>query len=137
MTIYLLDTNTVSHIVRGRSPAARLRLASLDAHETATISSITEAEIRYGLAKRPHAQALARAVEGFLAKVHVLPWDRDEALAYGQLRARLEVAGKPLGNLDMLIAAQAIARDATLVTNDKAFSQVTELRFIEDWAVDL
>ena len=137
MTNYLLDTNTVSHLVRGRSPAARARLASLGAHEMASISAITEAEIRYGLAKRPDAHALSRAVEGFLAKVRVLAWDRDEALAYGHLRARLEAAGTPLGNLDMLIAAQAIAQGATLVTSDRAFSQVEELRSIEDWAVDL
>lgn len=137
MTNYLLDTNTVSHIVRGRSPAARARLAGLGAHEMASISAITEAEIRYGLAKRPDAHALARAVDGFLAKVRVLSWDRDEALAYGHLRARLEVVGKTLGNLDMLIAAQAIAHGATLVTSDRAFSQVEELRLIEDWAVDL
>jgi tRNA(fMet)-specific endonuclease VapC len=76
-------------------------------------------------------------VEGFLAKIAVLPWDRDEALAYGHLRARMEAAGKALGNLDMLIAAQAIARDTTLVTSDKAFSLVKELSVIENWAVDL
>jgi tRNA(fMet)-specific endonuclease VapC len=137
VTHYLLDTNTVSHIVRGRSPAARGRLAGLGSHEIASISSITEAEIRYGLAKRPHAHALALAIEGFLAKVPMLPWDRDEAVAYGRLRVQIEAAGKSLGNLDMLIAAQAIARGATLVTSDRAFSQVTELRLIEDWAVDL
>ena len=137
MTHYLLDTNTVSHIVRGRSPAARTRLATLGPHEVASISSITEAEIRHGLTKRPHADALARAVESFLAKAGVLAWDRDEGVAYGTLRARMESAGQALGNLDMLIAAQAIARDATLVTSDKAFSQVKELQLIEDWAVDL
>jgi tRNA(fMet)-specific endonuclease VapC len=137
VTHYLLDTNTVSHIVRGRSPAARARLAGLGAHEIASISSITEAEIRYGLAKRPHVHALARAIEGFLGKVHMLPWDRDEAAAYGALRAKMEAAGKALGNLDMLIAAQVIARGATLVTSDKAFAQVTELRLIENWARDL
>jgi tRNA(fMet)-specific endonuclease VapC len=58
-------------------------------------------------------------------------------VAYGALRAGMESAGKALGNLDMLIAAQAIARDAALVTSDKAFSQVKELRLIEDWAIDL
>ncbi|HEX4580541.1 MAG TPA: type II toxin-antitoxin system VapC family toxin [Acidobacteriaceae bacterium] len=137
MTNYLLDTNTVSHIVRGRSVAARVRLSGLGPRESASISTITEAEIRYGLAKRPHAHALASAVEGFLAKIAVLPWDRDEALAYGHLRARMEAAGKALGNLDMLIAAQAIARDTTLVTSDKAFSLVKELSVIENWAVDL
>jgi tRNA(fMet)-specific endonuclease VapC len=137
VTHYLLDTNTVSHIVRGRSPAARARLAGLGPHEVASISSITEAEIRYGLAKRPHAHALAVAIDGFLAKVPMLPWDRDEAVAYGRLRARIEAAGKALGNLDMLIAAQAIARGATLVTSDTALFQVTELRLIEDWVVDL
>lgn len=137
MIHYLLDTNTVSHIVRGRSPAARARLASLGANERANISSITEAEIRYGLAKLPHAVALTYAVEAFLLKVQVLAWDRDEAAAYGPLRAKLEAAGTPLGNLDMLIAAQAIACGATLVTSDKAFKRVLGLRLVENWAGDV
>ncbi len=120
----MIDTNTVSYIVKGRSPAARARLAGLGSGEIACISAITEAELRYGLAKIPNATAFRSAVEGFLTKIQVLLWGRQEAMAYGFLRAKLEAAGRSLGNLDMLIAAHAVSVGAILVTNDKAISDV-------------
>ncbi len=80
----------VSYIAKGRSSAARTRLLGLKDDEVACISAITEAEIRYGLAKRPEATALKALMDGFLASIHVLPWGRDEAEAYGVLRAKLE-----------------------------------------------
>ncbi len=138
MTVrYLLDTNTVSSIVRGRSAAARFRLARSRAGEIACISAITEAEIRYGLARNPGAHGLRAAIEGFLARMQVLAWGRDEARVYGELRAKLEGAGKTLSNLDLLIAAHAVAADAVLVTNDRAFAMVGDLRGMENWATDL
>jgi tRNA(fMet)-specific endonuclease VapC len=76
-------------------------------------------------------------MEWFLAAVKVLPWGRDEARAYGVLRANLESSGKTLENMDMLIAAHAIAIGAVLVTNDKAFAQVEDLHATENWATDL
>jgi len=84
---YLLDTNTLSYIAKGKSQAARARLASLRAGETVCISSITEAEVRYGLAKRPQARRLHAAVEALLFKLQILPWGSEEATAYGRLRA--------------------------------------------------
>jgi tRNA(fMet)-specific endonuclease VapC len=132
-----MDTNMVRYIVRGKSQAARMKLAGLKDDEIGCISAITEAEIRYGLAKMPSAHSLRAAIDGFLAKIQILPWGSDEALAYGELRAELEASGKTLGNLDMLIAAQAIAVGAILVSHDKAFLQVTDLRGMVDWAADL
>jgi tRNA(fMet)-specific endonuclease VapC len=70
-------------------------------------------------------------------RLRILPWTREEALIYGDLRAKLERAGKILGNLDMLIAAHAISTNATLVTRDKAFAQVEDLRPPVNWAIDL
>jgi tRNA(fMet)-specific endonuclease VapC len=134
---YMLDTNTVSYIIKGKSPASRRKLAELRHGEIACISAITEAEIQYGLAKSPNATLLRSAVEGFLAKIQILPWGREEAQAYGGLRADQEVAGKPLGNLDMLIAAHAVSIGAILVTNDKAFLQVPSLPPTVNWATDL
>ena len=135
--LYLLDTNTVSYIVRGKSARARARLSGLGAGEIACVSVISEAEIRYGLARNPSAQALQLAMEGFLARMRILSWGRTEARAYGELRAKLEALGKTLGNLDLLIAAQALSVDAVLVTNDRAFSQVSDLRGLENWATDV
>src|ERR1700760_4517589 len=118
----MLDTNTVSYIVKGNSPASRARLAGIRQDEIACISAITEAELQYGVAKSARAKALRPALDGFLAKIQILAWGRDEAVAYGRLRVKQEGAGKPLGNLDMLIAAHAVSVGAILITNDKAFS---------------
>jgi tRNA(fMet)-specific endonuclease VapC len=102
-----------------------------------TISAITEAEILYGLAKRPEATRLRAAVEALLASVEILAWDSEAAMAYGTLRARLSAAGKSLSAMDMLIAAHAVATDAILVTRDAAFLQVEALRPVVNWATDL
>lgn len=135
--LYMLDTNMVSYIARGRSTAARTRLAALQDDEVACISAITEGEIRYGLAKRPEATAIRSAMDGALARLRILPWGRDEAQSYGLLRAKLEASGATLGHMDMLIAAHAISMGAVLVTNDKAFGQVEDLHASVNWATDL
>ena len=135
--VYLLDTNMVSYIAKGKSQAARTRLAQLSGENVAYVSAITEAEIHYGLAKAAGAERWRAAILDFLTKLHVLPWGRQEALAYGALRAKLEAAGQTLGSMDMMIAAQAIAADAVLVTNDQAFGRVADLRAVENWASDL
>lgn len=135
--LHMLDTNMVSYIVKGRSKAARARLLALKDDEVAAVSAITEAEIRYGLAKRPEATALKALMDGFLASIKILPWGRDEADAYGRVRAKLEKQGISLANMDMMIAAHAIATGAVLVTNDKVFAQVDELSATVNWATDL
>ena len=135
--LLMLDTNMVSYIARGRSSSARTRLKELKDDEVACISAITEGEIRYGLAKRPEATALKSAMEGVLSRLRILPWGRDEAEAYGVVRAKLEAAGTPLGNMDTLIAAHAVSIGAILVTNDKAFGYVEDLHASVNWATDL
>lgn len=135
--IYLLDTNTLSYIVKGRSASARQRLASLGPGDEVCISSITEAEVRYGLARRPEAHALRAAMERMFFKLRILSWGSAEAAAYGELRARTEAQGIVLAALDMLIATQARAATATLVTSDKAFFQLADLIKIENWATEI
>ncbi len=137
MVMYLLDTNMVSYIVKGRSLVASDKLVALSGDQVAAVSTITVAEIRYGLAKRPEATALKSLMNSFLASIQVLPWGTDEAEVYGSVRAKLEKKGITLGNLDMMIAAHAIVAKATLVTNDKAFAQVEELSALVNWATDL
>jgi tRNA(fMet)-specific endonuclease VapC len=135
--LYMLDTNMVSTIAKGHSQAARTRMLNLEQDETVCLSVITEAEIRYGLAKRPEATALRERMEWFLSAVKVLPWGRDEARTYGAVRARLELSGKTLGGMDMQIAAHAIAVSAVLVTNFNAFAYVEDLQATVNWASDL
>lgn len=128
---HLLDTNTASFIVRGQPPQVLQRLQAMPPG-TVGLSSITRAELRYGLARKPSAAALAAAVEALLHHVPTHPWDETAAEHYGALRARLEAAGTPLGNLDTLIAAHALALGAVLVSNDQAFRRVEGLLLV-DW----
>jgi tRNA(fMet)-specific endonuclease VapC len=134
---YLVDTNTVSYIANGKSPAARLKLAALDPGDRACISSITEAELLFGLERRPALHKLRTAIEALLFRFAVLSFGREEAAAYSVLRARLERAGKSLSAMDTLIAAQAIAAGATLVTSDAAFRFALDKRMLVSWATDL
>lgn len=130
MTRYLLDTNTVSHLLRGHRAVDRhvsaVPIASLGT------SAVTEGELLYGLARRPEAVRLRALVEEMLRRLDVLPWDSRAAARYGALRAELERNGRPLGPLDTMIAAHALAVDAVIVTNDRAFSAVSGLQ-VEDW----
>ncbi len=132
----MLDTNTVSYILKGKSPAARAKLAGLGEDESACISIVTEFELEFGLAKNPNTANLRHALRWFLARIQVLPLGSAEARAYGQLRMKQEAAGRPLESMDMLIAAHAIAAGAILVTADKVFSYVEGLSR-ENWATDL
>jgi tRNA(fMet)-specific endonuclease VapC len=137
VTLYMLDTNTVSYMANGKSKAARARLLNLGVDEAVCLSVVTEAEVLYGLARRPEAVALKERMEWFLASIRILPWGRDEAAVYGPMRAKLESAGKVLGTMDMQIAAHAVAAGAVLVTSDKAFGFVKELKGVVNWATDL
>ena len=96
------------------------------------ISSVTEAELRYGLARRPDASRLRALVEDFLLTVTILPWDSEAAKQYGSLRAELEREGLPMANLDIMIGAHALAIPAVLVTNDRAFARIKDLK-VADW----
>jgi tRNA(fMet)-specific endonuclease VapC len=103
---YLLDTNIASCIIKGNSPAVDRRLVKTAVADLAdlAISTVTEGELRFGAA----------------------------AQQYGQLRAALEREGQRMGNLDAMIGAHALALDATLVTNDRAFGRIKKLK-TEDW----
>jgi len=128
---YLLDTNTASYIIKGNIPAVRHRLVRVPMAQVA-ISTVTEGELRYGVARRTDATHLQTIVSEFLLRLTILPWDSEAAQQYGRLRATLEREGRPMGNLDMMIGAQALASDLVLVTNDQAFKRIKKLK-IEDW----
>jgi len=133
MANYLLDTNTVSYIIKGNTPSVHRRLLRVPMTQV-FISSVTEGELRYGVAKKPAATKLHQLVEEFLLRVTVLPWDSDAAREYGYLRADLERLGQPMGNLDLMIGSHALAVGAILITNDHAFGRIKKLK-IEDWTI--
>lgn len=129
--VWMLDTNTVSYFLR-RHPQVMAKISNIPP-SSIVISSITEAELLFGVAKRQN-KTLKAAVMGFLDTVSVYPWDSAAAETYGKLRASLEKKGQVMGTLDMLIAAHALSEKTTIVTSDRAFHSVAGLR-AEDWAV--
>lgn len=128
--LYMLDTNAASTLIRGRVSEG---LQNLLMEHSACVSVITEAELRFGVKRRPDATRLAKAVEAFLQDTPVLPWTSATAHTYAELRTRMETQGIGLSAMDMLIAAHAMATDCTLISADRAFTQVPGLRVI-DWS---
>jgi tRNA(fMet)-specific endonuclease VapC len=127
---YMLDTNAASTLIRGRVGAA---LQGLLVERDACISVITEAELRFGVTRRPDATRLARAVEVFLRDIPSLPWTSATAQDYAELHTRMETHGIGLSAMDLLIATHALAEGCTLVSADRAFAQVPGLRLL-DWS---
>ena len=132
---YLLDTNIVSLALKGRSPAAVKRLRA-EPRAKVSISVITEMELRFGVAKHPHPDRIKPTIDEFLDTVKVAPLPENVATVYGTLRADLERRGSPIGPLDTIIAAHAIAAGLVLVTNNgREFGRVRGLR-CDDWTKD-
>ena len=129
---YMLDTNIVSHIMQGRDAALLDKLAAIPVG-AAMISSVTLAELEYGLHRRGQPLRLKNALGQVLLHMDVLPWDESVARCYGAFCASQEARGINLSDLDMMIAAHAIAVEATLVSRDKAFGQVQDRLVLELW----
>jgi tRNA(fMet)-specific endonuclease VapC len=130
---YLLDTNTVSYAIKGNPRAVRDRMKAIPKTFVA-ISVFTQAELLYGLARRPDATRIRLDVEAFLRDSQILDWNSLAAAFYGELRAGQERKGRPLSHEDLMIAAHALSLGLTLVTHDLVFSFVDGLR-TEDWTV--
>ena len=126
----MLDTNIVSEMIR--NPAGRAAQRARAVGESVCVSVIVAAELRYGCARKGSPK-LRRRVEEFLSEVPVLPFDVPADSAYGGIRAELEAAGRPIGSMDLLIAAHASALAATVVTaNVGEFRRVRGLN-VENW----
>lgn len=125
----MLDTNICIYAIKHRPPAV---VAALRQHESAGlgVSGITVAELEFGAAKSGSARNIT-ALQQFLEPLSVADFDREATRAYGRVRAQLEAAGTPIGLLDTLIAAHALALDVTLVTNNlREFARVPGLRLV-------
>ncbi len=128
---YLLDTNIVSDLVRHPQGRAAIKIADVGEDAVAT-SIIVAAELRYGAAKKGSTR-LAEQLEAILGAIDVLPLEAPVDAAYGSVRVALEAAGKPIGGNDLLIAAQALALDLVVVTdNEREFGRVAGLK-VENW----
>jgi tRNA(fMet)-specific endonuclease VapC len=128
---YLLDTKVVSDLVRNPQGKVAARIADVG-EESVCTSIIVAAELRYGAARKGSERLLAQLVT-VLGALEILPFEKPAEITYGDLRARLEAAGRPIGGNDMLIAAHAISLGLTIVTeNEREFSRVEGLPF-ENW----
>lgn len=129
-----LDTNICSYILR-RHPANMIeRFAGLERSQV-WLSAIVAAELRFGAAKLASARFSA-AVEAWLAGFDVRPWPLDATHHYAQIRSDLERAGTPVGAMDMLIAAHALAEDSAVITNNaREFLRVSGLA-VQEWRVE-
>ena len=132
MTLHLLDTNIVSHIMRRDDQAVLRRLKELRTDDVA-ISAVTKGELLFGLARRGNVPVLTQAIREFLQIVAVLPWTEETAETYGTFKARCTARGIGLSALDMMIAAHAVSLGATLVSRDKAFGHIGDELKVLDW----
>ena len=131
MPRYMLDTDISSYLIRGDHP--EVTDAFRQHFPDVCISAITAAELQYGAQKR-ESQLLTRNVNAYCNLVPICEWTREAAETYAEMRVELGKHGTPVGSLDMLIAASAIAEGAILVTNNIAhFSKIGKLR-IENWS---
>lgn len=131
MTLYMLDTNIISDLIRNPKGKAAKRIARVGEDHICT-SIIVAAELRYGCAKSGSSRLL-EAVEHLLDEINILPFDVPADAEYGGIRAELEAAGKPIGSNDLLIAAHAYATGATIVTaNAGEFERIRGLK-VENW----
>ncbi|OCX75571.1 type II toxin-antitoxin system tRNA(fMet)-specific endonuclease VapC [Acidithiobacillus thiooxidans] len=129
--MHLLDTNICIYIINVRPPQV---LAKFREHPpgTVAISTVTGCELAFGVSKS-QSERNHRALQMFMTPLEVLPFDESVVWEYAQIRSDLERQGQPIGSLDMMIAAHALALGAILVTNNiKEFSRVANLK-IENW----
>jgi tRNA(fMet)-specific endonuclease VapC len=133
---YLLDTNVCIALINGSSPPVRTRFSkTIESGESVWIPSVSVYELWYGVAKSVQKQANTLRLQKFLdGPVRLLEFTGEDARYAGEIRNRLERAGRPIGAYDVLIAGQALHRKLTLVTsNTREFARVQGLHW-QDWA---
>ena len=130
---YLLDTNICIYVINEKPKKVLRKFERYPVHEFA-ISSITHAELQYGVAKSKHKNRNQEALDGFLLPLTILPFHGKRLVEqYGNIRIFLESKGKTIGPLDTLIAAHALSLDLTIISNNiKEFSRIPNLK-CENW----
>lgn len=130
---FLLDTNICVYLIKHKPPQVIDRFRTCELGDIA-ISSITVAELNYGIAKSQQRDRNQAALDRFLLPLTIVPFDRAASDQYGNLRHDLERQGQPIGNMDLLIAAHALSLNLTIVTNNvREFSRIPHL-IVQNWA---
>jgi tRNA(fMet)-specific endonuclease VapC len=131
---FMLDTNICIYIIRQKPPKVLKHFKAYSVGDIG-ISSITLAELRFGVEKSQHIQKNQEALDAFVLPLEIADFDEKAARVYGEIRAELEKAGDPVGSMDMLIGAHAMSLGLTLVTNNtREFRKIKHLKVI-DWTV--
>ena len=137
--LHLLDTDTASYLIKSRTPQVEKKLAATPP-SMVCISVVTQAELLYGLKALPPAHRLHAGVRQFLKIVRILPWDSAVAEFYADIRHQLVATGQTVtngqhfGEMDMMIAAQALAVSAVLVTNNtRHFKRIRAPLALVNW----
>lgn len=130
--MFLLDTNIFIYAINGRHPRLTKKLLSVHPSEI-LVSSITVGEMEYGAAKSHWGERTRQIMHAFLANYDTLPFTEQDAALFGTFRAQLEAAGITIGVLDVMIAAQGVANNLTVVThNAREFIRIPGIK-LEDW----
>ena len=130
----MLDTNICIYIIKQKPPVVLEHFREYQIGDIG-ISSVTLAELRFGVAKSQYQEENAKALDEFIIPLEILPFDEMATRAYGEIRASLEKAGTPIGSMDLLIAAHAVSLKVSLVTNNtREFRRVPGLVVI-DWTI--
>ncbi len=130
--MYLLDTNICIYAMNGRYPKLSDQLLQINPDDIC-VSSITVGELEYGAAKSRWGDRTRQVMRAFLANYEILSFTEKDAIIFGQLRAQLAFSGTPIGAYDVMIAAQGVAGNHTVVThNTKEFSRIPGI-VLEDW----
>ena len=132
MIKYILDTNICIYIMNQKPIEIIHKFKQFDIGDIG-VSTITVSELHYGAAKSKHTKLNFRRIEEFLAPLEILPYDHNAAVYYGEIRCNLEKEGKTIGPLEMLIAAHALSRGITLVTNNETEFQRVDRLTVENW----
>ena len=131
--LYMLDTDTCSYIIRGGYGRVGQHLAATLPSDLC-ISAMTRAELVFGLKQLPSSHKLYEAVSRLLKVTQLLSWGAEAADFHAEIRYQLRAAGTPIGEMDTLIAAHALAADAVLVTNNtRHFEQIKLPLMLENW----
>jgi len=132
MHLYMLDTDICSYIIKKHPVSVLAQFEQLKT-EQLCISVVTYAELHYGVTRSTSQKVNLPIVENFTSRLIILPWNKNAAVQYGQLRTSPENDGIPIGCMDMMIAAHALAQECTLVTNNlKHFQRIPQLH-VENW----
>ena len=128
---FMLDTDTCSYLIRGVGERLQAKVRSHAG--SLCISAMTAAELRYGAMKKGSTRII-ESVSFLLDLLPAVPWGDSAAERYAEIRVALEAAGNPIGHMDMLIAASALAEGCTIVSHNTAhLSRVAGLT-VEDWS---